>query len=63
MIVPVIGEDRAAALDGALRRLRREMLTSGTLRELRRHTWYEKPSERRRRKRAAGVRRARRLGR
>jgi ribosomal protein S21 len=43
----------------ALRRLKRQLQTSGLLRELRRRRQYEKPSERRRRHKRAGIRNTR----
>jgi small subunit ribosomal protein S21 len=42
----------------ALRRLKRQLQTSGLLRELRRRRQYEKPSERRRRHKREGIRNA-----
>ena len=43
----------------ALRRLKRQLQQSGLLRELRRRRQYEKPSERRRRQKRAGIRNTR----
>ena len=43
----------------ALRLLKRQLLRSGLLRELRRRRQYEKPSERRRRHKRDGIRNAR----
>ena len=41
------------SLDEALRRFKREVLREGILRELRRREFYEKPSEVKKRERAA----------
>jgi small subunit ribosomal protein S21 len=43
----------------ALRLLKRQLQKSGLLRELRRRRQYEKPSERRRRHKREGIRKAR----
>ncbi len=45
------------SLDRALRRLRRKMIRSGLMRDMKRHRYYEKPSEARRRKEKAAARR------
>jgi small subunit ribosomal protein S21 len=47
----------------ALRLLKRQTQRSGLLRELRRRREYEKPSERRRRQKRAGIRNARKRAR
>ncbi|MEO0107598.1 MAG: 30S ribosomal protein S21 [candidate division WOR-3 bacterium] len=44
--------------DSFIRRFRRACEKVGVLRELKRHEYYEKPSERRKRKRAEARRRA-----
>ena len=46
-------------LDSAIRRLKRQLQSSGVLEEARRHERYEKPSERRRRLAATSARRKR----
>ena len=46
-------------LDSAIRRLKRQVQTTGILEEARRHERYEKPSERRRRLAASSARRKR----
>jgi small subunit ribosomal protein S21 len=46
-------------INSALRVLKRKMQREGTFRELRRRKSYEKPSERRNREQAEGVRRRR----
>jgi len=48
------------SLDGAIRRLKRQVQAAGVLEEARRHERYEKPSERRRRLAATATRRMRR---
>ena len=48
-------------VDQALRFLKKKMQREGLLREMRAHTAYEKPSERRAREKAEAVRRARKL--
>ena len=50
-------------VDFALRLLKRQMQKSGLLRELRRRRQYEKPSERRRRLKRAGIRNTRKRAR
>ncbi|MGB8275338.1 MAG: 30S ribosomal protein S21 [Alphaproteobacteria bacterium] len=46
-------------IDGALRALKKKMQRDGTFREMKRRRAYEKPSERRVREKAEGVRRYR----
>ncbi len=46
-------------IDQALRVLKRKLQREGVMREVKRHTAYEKPSERRIREKATAVRRAR----
>jgi len=46
-------------IDEALRVLKRKMMKEGILKELRRHQFYEPPSVRRRRERAAAILRTR----
>ena len=48
-------------VDGALKALKKKMQREGVWREMKRHRSYEKPSERKVRKRAEAVRRARKL--
>ena len=48
-------------VDGALKALKKKMQREGIWREMKRHRSYEKPSERRVRKKAEAVRRARKL--
>ena len=48
-------------IDGALKALKKKMQREGVWREMKRHRSYEKPSERRVRKRAEAVRRSRKL--
>ena len=48
-------------VDGALKALKKKMQREGIWREMKRHRSYEKPSERRVRKQAEAVRRARKL--
>ncbi len=50
-------------VDQALRFLKKKMQREGLLREMKAHTAYEKPSERRVRERAEAVRRAKKLAR
>ena len=50
-------------VDQALRFLKKKMQREGLLREMRAHTAYEKPSERRTREKAEAIRRARKLAR
>ena len=50
-------------VDQALRFLKKKMQREGLLREMRAHTAYEKPSERRNREKAEAIRRARKLAR
>ena len=50
-------------VDQALRALKKKMQREGVFRELRRRKAYEKPSERRNREKAEGIRRARKLAR
>ena len=48
-------------VDGALKALKKKMQREGIWREMKRHRSYEKPSERRVRKKAEAIRRARKL--
>jgi small subunit ribosomal protein S21 len=50
-------------VDQALRVLKRKMQRDGVFREMRRRRSYEKPSERKTREKAEGIRRARKLAR
>lgn len=50
-------------VDQALRFLKKKMQREGLLREMKAHTAYEKPSERRNREKAEAIRRARKLAR
>lgn len=50
-------------VDQALRFLKKKMQREGLLREMKAHTAYEKPSERRVREKAEAIRRARKLAR
>lgn len=50
-------------VDQALRFLKKKMQREGLLREIKAHTAYEKPSERRVREKAEAIRRARKLAR
>lgn len=43
---------KGESVDKALRRLKKKLDKEGTMREIRAHRYYEKPSERRRRKAA-----------
>ncbi|MBX6351272.1 MAG: 30S ribosomal protein S21 [Clostridia bacterium] len=52
-----VGEDET--LDNALRRFKRQLQKSGTLREARRHEYYDKPSVRRKKKSQAAARKRR----
>ena len=46
-------------VDFALRLLKKQVLKSGMIRELKRRRYYEKPSERRRRQKRVGIKNAR----
>ena len=48
-------------VDGALKALKKKMQREGIWREMKRHRSYEKPSERKVRKKAEAIRRARKL--
>lgn len=50
------------SLDSAIRRLKRQVQTTGVLEDARRHERYEKPSDRRRRLVASAARRRRTQG-
>lgn len=50
-------------VDQALRFLKKKMQREGLLREMKAHTFYEKPSEKRVREKAEAIRRARKLAR
>ena len=52
MIVAEVRVKRGEPTDKALRRLKKKLDKEGTMREVRAHRHYEKPSERRRRKAA-----------
>ena len=54
---------KANTVDQALRFLKKKMQREGLLREMKAHTFYEKPSEKRVREKAEAVRRARKLAR
>lgn len=49
------------SLDGALKRFNKRVQAEGILAEARRHEHYEKPSERRKKKAAARLRKLRKL--
>ena len=51
------------SIDSALKRFNMKLQQSGVLRELKEHSHYEKPSEKRARQKAEAVRRARKLAR
>jgi len=55
----MIGEGES--LDGALKRFNKRVQAEGILTEARRHEYYEKPSERRKRKEAARQRKLRKV--
>jgi ribosomal protein S21 len=44
-------------IEQALKVLKRKLQAEGIVREMRQHEWYEKPSERKRRKKAMAIRR------
>ena len=46
-------------IDGAMRVLKKKLQREGVFREMKRHRHYEKPSERRAREKAEGIRRYR----
>ena len=48
-------------VDQALKVLKKKMQREGTIREMKRRKFYEKPSERKQRQKAEAVRRARKL--
>jgi small subunit ribosomal protein S21 len=50
-------------IDQALKALKRKMQREGVFREMKRLTFYEKPSEKRTRERAEGIRRSRKAAR
>ena len=50
-------------VDQALRVLKKKMQREGVFREMKAHTAYEKPSEKRAREKAEGIRRQRKLAR
>jgi small subunit ribosomal protein S21 len=50
-------------VDQALKALKKKMQREGTFREMKRRRHYEKPSEKRQRKKAEAIRRARKLAR
>lgn len=50
-------------VDQALKVLKKKMQREGTFREMKRRRHYEKPSEKRQRKKAEAIRRARKLAR
>jgi small subunit ribosomal protein S21 len=49
---------KGESVDKALRRLKKKLDKEGTMREIRAHRYYEKPSERKRRKQARARMRA-----
>lgn len=53
----IVGETEP--VERAIQRFRRKVIRSGLFRELRKRRYYEKPSERRRRKRSEAIRRSR----
>ena len=55
MLIRVLHND----VDSALRILKRKVQKSGMLRDLRRHRYYEKPSERQRRQKREGIKNTR----
>ena len=55
MIIKVFHND----VDMALRILKKKVQKSGMLRDLRRHRYYEKPSERQRRQKREGIKNTR----
>ena len=52
---------RGESIEKALRRLKKKMDKEGTMKEIRGHRYFEKPSEKRAREKAAAVRRARKM--
>ena len=50
-------------VDQALKALKKKMQREGVFREMKRRSFYEKPSERKAREKADGIRRARKLAR
>lgn len=50
-------------VEQALKALKKKMQREGTFREMKRRTFYEKPSEKRARQKSEAVRRARKLAR
>ncbi len=50
-------------IDQALRALKKKMQREGTIREMKRRRFYEKPSEKRVRQKAEAIKRARKLAR
>ena len=48
-------------VDQALKVLKKKMQREGTIREMKRRKFYEKPSERKQRRKAEAIRRARKL--
>ncbi len=50
-------------IDQALKVLKKKMQREGTIKEIKRRKFYEKPSERRARQKAEAIRRARKLAR
>ncbi|MBL4596266.1 MAG: 30S ribosomal protein S21 [Robiginitomaculum sp.] len=50
-------------VDQALKALKKKMQREGTFREMKRHDFYEKPSEKRVRQKAEAIRRVRKLAR
>ena len=50
-------------IDQALRVLKKKMQREGLIKEMKRHKFYEKPSERRARQKADAIRRSRKLAR
>ena len=50
-------------IDQALKALKKKMQREGTIREMKRRKFYEKPSEKRARRKAEAIRRARKVAR
>ena len=59
----VLVEVRDGNVEGALKRLKKECLTSGIFKEMKRRSFYEKPSVKLKRKRAEAAKRRRKAAR
>ena len=59
--MPEVYVSEGESLDGALKRFNKRVQAEGILAEARRHEYYEKPSERRKKKAAARLRKLRKL--